>query len=66
MDKKLDRKGVKNEIKGVAKVIEGRSKKVVGVITGNKVTQSKGTAKELEGSVQKAIGKAQREIADES
>ena len=65
-NKDLNKRGLKNEVKGTAKEIEGKVRKGVGNITGNTSEQIKGTAKEIEGKVQKTVGKAQREVAEEN
>ncbi len=65
MGSDLDKRGIKNEIKGSVKEAEGKALKTIGNVTGNESEQRKGDAKELEGMVQKATGEAQREIAKE-
>ena len=65
MDSKLNKRGIKNQIKGGAKEIEGKARKAIGDLTDNKKEQRKGTVKEVEGKVQKAIGDVQRDVAEE-
>jgi len=66
MTSDLNKRGVKDEIKGGAKEFEGKVQTAVGNVTGDKSEQQKGAKKELEGKVQKAIGKIERDVADEN
>jgi uncharacterized protein YjbJ (UPF0337 family) len=54
--------GLKNQVKGAAKEVEGKSRNAAGGVTGDTSEQLKGKAKELEGKAQRNIGEAQRDI----
>ncbi|MGH7527970.1 MAG: CsbD family protein [Gemmatimonadales bacterium] len=59
-DKDLATEGEKDQLKGKAKVVEGRVRSAVGGATGDTGQQIKGKAQELKGKVQDAIGKAKQ------
>jgi uncharacterized protein YjbJ (UPF0337 family) len=65
MTSDLNKRGIKDEIEGGAKEVEGKVRTAVGNVTGNKSEQQKGAEKELEGKVQKAVGKVERDVADQ-
>ena len=52
----------KDQVKGVAKQVEGNVKEEVGKLTGDTETRVKGHAKELEGKLQKKVGDAKEEV----
>lgn len=54
--------GLKNQVKGGAKEVEGKARNAAGGVTGDTSEQLKGKAKELEGKAQRNIGEAQRDI----
>lgn len=51
--------GVKNQVKGAAKEVEGKARNAAGGITDDTSEQLKGKAKELEGKAQRHIGESQ-------
>ena len=65
MASELNKRGIKNQIVGNAKEVEGKARRKIARMSGNKTEERRGIAKELEGKVQKALGAAQRKIADE-
>jgi uncharacterized protein YjbJ (UPF0337 family) len=57
-------RGMKNEIEGTAKEIEGKVRDGVADLTGDTSEQIKGKAKTVEGKVQKNVGRAQQDADD--
>lgn len=55
----------KDQIKGTAKDIAGKTQEKFGEITGSKKEQAKGAAKQVEGKVQKGFGDA-KDAADKA
>ena len=58
----LTSKGLKNEVEGSAKQVEGKIRDAVGDATDDTSEQLKGKAKNLEGNVQEKIGEAEVNI----
>ena len=58
----LNRDGVKNQIKGFGKEVEGKVRNSIGGLTGDTSEQLKGKAQELKGKGQRKIGDAQRDL----
>jgi len=65
MASELNKRGIKNQIEGNAKEVEGKARSKIARMTGNRTEERKGIARELEGKVQKALGEAQRKMADD-
>ena len=61
--KDLATEGVKDQLKGAAKQVEGRVRSTVGGATGDTSEQVKGKGQEIKGKVQQKLGKA-KEDAD--
>jgi uncharacterized protein YjbJ (UPF0337 family) len=62
-DKKdLATEGMKDELKGTAKELEGRVRSTVGGATGNTKEQVKGKAQEIKGKVQQGIGRTKERL----
>ena len=55
----------KDQIKGTAKDIAGKTQEKFGEMTGSKKEQAKGAAKQVEGKVQKGFGDA-KDAADKA
>jgi uncharacterized protein YjbJ (UPF0337 family) len=51
--------GLKNQVKGAAKEVEGKVRNAAGGLTDDTSEQVKGKAKELEGKAQRKVGEAQ-------
>jgi uncharacterized protein YjbJ (UPF0337 family) len=58
--KDLASEGLKDEVKGTAKKVEGRIRSAVGGATGDTSEQMKGKAQEIKGKVQQGIGRAKQ------
>ena len=54
----------KDQVKGVAKNIEGTIQEKVGQMTGDKEQQAKGLGKQIAGNVQKTVGDAKEVVKD--
>ena len=54
--------GLKNQVKGAAKEVQGKIRKNVGDMTDNTSEEFKGKAKELEGKAQRKVGEQQSKI----
>lgn len=55
----LGRDGLKNQVKGAAKELEGKARNAAGAVTGDTSEQLKGKGKELQGKAQRHIGEHQ-------
>ena len=62
MAKDLGTDGLKNQVKGTAKEVEGKIRKNVGDMNDDRSEEFKGSAKELEGKAQRKVGEAQSKI----
>jgi uncharacterized protein YjbJ (UPF0337 family) len=58
--KDLASEGLKDEVKGTAKKVEGRVRSAVGGATGDTSEQLKGKAQEIKGKVQQGIGRTKQ------
>ena len=58
----LNRDGVRNQVKGFGKEVEGKARNSIGGLTGDTSEQLKGKAQELKGKGQRKIGDVQRDI----
>jgi uncharacterized protein YjbJ (UPF0337 family) len=58
--KDLASEGLKDEVKGTAKKVEGRIRNAVGGASGDTGEQVKGKAQEVKGKVQQGIGRAKQ------
>jgi len=58
----LNRDGVRNQVKGFGKEVEGKVRNSIGGLTGDSSEQLKGKAQELKGKGQRKIGDAQRDL----
>ena len=56
----------KDQVKGVAKHVQGEVQEQVGKLTGDTETRIKGHAKEMEGKAQKELGDAKEAVEDEA
>ena len=56
----------KDQVKGVAKHVEGEVEQQVGKMTGDLGTQVRGHAKEMEGKAQKDLGDARETLHDKA
>lgn len=56
----------KDQVKGVAKHVQGEVQQEVGKLTGDTDTQLKGHAKEIEGKAQKQYGDAKEVLKDKA
>jgi uncharacterized protein YjbJ (UPF0337 family) len=54
--------GLKNQVKGAAKEVEGKVRNAAGGLTGDASEQLKGKAKEMEGKTQRNVGEAETKI----
>ncbi|MDO8415033.1 MAG: CsbD family protein [Agitococcus sp.] len=54
----------KDQVKGVAKNIEGTIQEKVGQLIGDKEQQAKGLGKQIAGNVQKTVGDAKEVVKD--
>jgi uncharacterized protein YjbJ (UPF0337 family) len=62
-DKKdMASEGVKDQLKGTAKGIEGRVRSTVGAATGDTGEQLKGKGQEIKGKAQREFGKAKQDL----
>ena len=62
-DKKdLATEGMKDELKGTGKKLEGRVRSAVGGATGDTSEQLKGKAQEIKGKVQQGIGRTKERL----
>ena len=62
-DKKdLASEGLKDELKGTAKKVEGRIRSAVGGASGDTSEQVKGKAQEIKGKVQQGSGRAKQRM----
>ena len=52
----LKRDGVENEVKGIGKQVEGKTRNAVGGITGDTSEQIKGKAQDVKGKLQRKLG----------
>lgn len=59
-DKDLASEGLKDELKGTAKKVEGRIRSTVGGAKGDTGEQIKGKAQEIKGKVQQGVGRAKQ------
>ena len=64
--KDLGTEGVKDQLKGAAKQVEGRVRGTVGSATGNTGEQLKGKAQEVGGKVRRKFGEAEQDADAES
>jgi uncharacterized protein YjbJ (UPF0337 family) len=60
----LNRDGAENQVKGMAKEVEGKVRNAVGGLTGDTSEQFKGKAQELKGKGQRKIGEAETNADD--
>jgi uncharacterized protein YjbJ (UPF0337 family) len=60
--KDLATEGLKEELKGTGKKIEGRIRSAVGGATGDTGEQLKGKAQELKGKIQQGVGRAKQRM----
>ena len=58
--KDLASEGLKDELKGTAKKVEGRIRSAVGGATGDTSEQLKGKGQEIKGKVQQGVGRAKQ------
>lgn len=56
----------KDQVKGVAKHVEGEVQEQVGKLTGDKSTELRGHAKEMEGKARKDFGDAKEVVQDKA
>lgn len=56
----------KDQVKGVAKHVQGEVQEQVGKLTGDTETRLKGHAKEMEGKAQKELGDAREALKDKA
>jgi uncharacterized protein YjbJ (UPF0337 family) len=61
MGKENIKSGVKNEVKGAGKEVEGKLRNAAGAITGDESEQLKGKGQEIIGKVRKEVGRAQQD-----
>lgn len=54
----------KDQVKGVAKDVEGKVQEGVGKLIGSKEQQAKGMAKQVTGKAEKSVGDAKEVIKD--
>jgi uncharacterized protein YjbJ (UPF0337 family) len=54
--------GLKNQVKGAAKEVAGKTQKNVGDLTDNTSQELKGKARELEGKTQRKVGETESKI----
>lgn len=54
--------GLKNQVKGAAKEVEGKVRKNIGDLTDNHSEEFKGKAKEMEGKAQRKVGETESKI----
>ena len=54
----------KDQVKGAAKDVAGKTQEAAGKLVGSKNQQAKGLAKQVEGSVQKNYGDAKEVVKD--
>jgi uncharacterized protein YjbJ (UPF0337 family) len=59
--KDLASEGLKDELKGTAKKVEGRIRSAVGGASGDTSEQLKGKGQEIKGKVQQGIGRAKQD-----
>jgi uncharacterized protein YjbJ (UPF0337 family) len=59
-DKDLAAEGLKDELKGTAKKVEGRIRSAVGGASGDTGEQIKGKAQEIKGKIQQGVGRAKQ------
>lgn len=59
-DKDLATEGLKDELKGTAKKVEGRIRSAVGGASGDTSEQVKGKAQEIKGKIQQGVGRAKQ------
>ena len=52
----------RNQVKGAAKDVAGKSQQKVGELTGNKTQQAKGAAKRVAGKLQKGVGNVEQTL----
>ena len=62
MDKDLNTRGLKNEIKGSAKEMKGKLRGHIGDATDNPSQHLKGTVEEAKGKFQKNFGKTEQKL----
>ena len=58
----LERKGLKNQVKGAAKEAGGKLRNAVGDATGDRSEQLRGKAREMEGKAQRHVGEAEQDL----
>ncbi len=56
----------KDQVKGVAKEVQGEVQQQVGKLTGDTETRVRGHAKEFEGKAQKKLGDAEEVVRDKA
>jgi uncharacterized protein YjbJ (UPF0337 family) len=61
-DEDLASEGLKDELKGTAKKVEGRIRSAVGGASGDTGEQLKGKAQEIKGKVQQGVGRAKERL----
>ncbi len=54
----------KDQVKGVAKDVEGKVQEQVGKLVGSKEQQIKGLSKQISGKVQKGVGDVKQAVED--
>jgi len=59
-DKDLASEGLKDELKGTAKKVEGRIRSAVGGASGDTGEQLKGKAQEIKGKIRQGVGRAKQ------
>lgn len=60
--KDLASEGLKDELKGTAKKVEGRVRSAVGGATGDTSEQVKGKAQEIKGKIQQGVGRTKERL----
>jgi uncharacterized protein YjbJ (UPF0337 family) len=60
--KDMASEGLKDELKGAGKTVEGRVRGTVGAATGDTSEQVKGKAQEIKGKVKQGIGRAKERM----
>jgi uncharacterized protein YjbJ (UPF0337 family) len=63
--KDLATEGLKDELKGAGKTVEGRIRSAVGGATGDTGEQLKGKAQEVKGKIQQGVGRAKERMDPE-
>jgi uncharacterized protein YjbJ (UPF0337 family) len=65
-DDELKKDGAENQLKGLGKQAEGKTRHAVGDITGDRSEQLKGRAKDVAGKVQRKFGEVQSDAGDDT